>query len=92
MDLATRDLKLKRLEDLLENASDDQTSIAIQLCEIWLDGLWEVSDDSFAEFVESEYEMSESDAFIVMKATASTGQFPEDVVEKINAEFERLNP
>ncbi len=92
MTLEERDIRLKRLEDLLEHARDDQNSVAIQLCEIWLDGLWEVSDDSFAEFVESEYEMSESDAFIVMKATASTGQFPEDIVEKINAEFERLNP
>ena len=92
MDLATRDLKLSRLESLLELKRDDQNEVAKQLCEIWSDGLWQVSDDSFDEFVQNEYEMSEADSFIIMKAAASAGMFPEDVVEKINAEFERLNP
>ena len=90
LDLATRDTKLKLLEDTLEQPRDDQNKVAQQLCQIWLDKLWEVSDDSFDEFVQNEYEMSEADAFIVMKAAASAGLFPDDVVEKINTEFERL--
>jgi len=90
MDLATRDIHLKRLEYILELPRDDQNAVAQQLCEIWRDKLWEVSDDSFDEFAQNEYEMSEADAFIIMKAAASAGVFPEDVVEKINAEFERL--
>jgi hypothetical protein len=90
MDLATRDRKLKCLEDILEQPRNDQNVVAVALFKIWHDGLWEVSDDSFDEFVQNEFEMSEVDAFIIMKAAASAGQFPEYESEKINAEFERL--
>lgn len=90
MDLATRDLKLKRLENIIETRDDDPTKLAIILCEIWQDGLWEVSDDSFEDFLASEFELTEADAFMAMKLAASAGLFPEDVVAKIEAEFERL--
>ena len=90
MTLNERDRKLKCLEDILEQPRDDQNQVAVSLFKIWHDGLWEVSDDSFDEFVQNEFEMSEVDAFIVMKAAASAGQFPEYETEKINAEFERL--
>ncbi len=90
MDLATRDLKLKLLEDILEQPRNDQNVVAVALFKIWHDDLWEVSDDSFDEFVQNEFEMSEADAFIIMKAAASAGQFSEYETEKINQEFERL--
>ena len=90
MTLQERDRKLKCLEDILEQPRDDQNQVAQSLFKIWHDALWEVSDDSFDEFVQNEFEMSEVDAFIVMKAAASAGQFPEYETEKINAEFERL--
>lgn len=90
MDLATRDLKLKRLENIIETRDDDPTKLAVILCEIWQDGLWEVSDDSFEDFLASEFEMTEADAFMTMKLAASAGLFPEDVAAKIESEFERL--
>ena len=90
MTLAERDRKLKCLEDLLEQPRNDQNVVAVALFKIWHDNLWEVSDDSFDEFLQNEFEMTETDAFIVMKAAASAGQFPEYEAEKINAEFERL--
>ncbi len=90
MDLATRDRKLKLLEDILEQPRNDQNVVAVALFKIWHDSLWEVSDDSFDEFVQNEFEMSEADAFIIMKAAASAGQFAEYETEKINQEFERL--
>lgn len=90
MTLAERDQRLKLLEDILERPRNDQNAVAVNLAQIWLDALWEVSDDSFDEFVQNEFEMSETDAFIIMKAAASAGQFTEDIAEKINAEFERL--
>ena len=91
MTLAERDLKLKRLENIIETRDDDPTKLAIILCEIWQEGLWEVSDDSFEDFLASEFdEMTEADAFMVMKLAASAGAFPEDVAAKIEAEFERL--
>jgi len=90
MTLAERDRKLKCLEDILEQPRDDQNQIAIALFKIWHDGLWEVSDDSFDEFLQNEFEMTETDAFIVMKAAASAGQFPDYEAEKINEEFERF--
>ena len=90
MTLEERDRKLKCLEDILEQPRTDQNIVAAHLFKIWHDGLWEVSDDSFDEFVQNEFEMSEVDAFIIMKAAASAGQFPEYEAEKINAEFERL--
>lgn len=90
MTLFERDSKLKLLEDILERPRNDQNVVAVNLAQIWMDALWEVSDDSFDEFVQNEFEMSEIDAFIIMKAAASAGQFTEDIAEKINAEFERL--
>lgn len=90
MTLAERDQRLKLLEDILERPRNDQNVVAVNLAQIWMDALWEVSDDSFDEFVQNEFEMSEIDAFIIMKAAASAGQFTEDIAEKINAEFERL--
>jgi len=90
MTLAERDLKLKRLENIIETRDDDPTKLAIILCEIWQDGLWEVSDDSFEDFLASEFELTEADAFMAMKLAASAGLFPEDVAAKIEAEFERL--
>ena len=90
MTLAERDLKLKRLENIIENRDDDPTKLAVTLCEIWIDGLWEVSDDSFEDFLASEFELTEADAFMAMKLAASAGMFPEDVAAKIEAEFERL--
>jgi len=90
MTLAERDRKLKLLEDLIETPRSDQNIIAQTLFKIWHDGLWEVSDDSFDEFVASEFEMSETDAFIVMKAAASGGHFGEYETEKINEQFEGL--
>ena len=90
MTLAERDLKLKRLEDIISNRDDDPTKLAVTLCEIWIDGLWEVSDDSFEDFLASEFEMTEADAFLMMKLAASAGAFEEDVAAKIEAEFERL--
>lgn len=90
MTLLERDRKLKCLEDILEQPRDDQNIVAVALFKIWHDGLWEVSDDSFDEFVQNEFEMSETDAFIIMKAAASAGVFPEYETEKINGEFERL--
>ena len=90
MNLAERDLKLKRLENIIETRDDDPTKLAIILCEIWQDGLWEVSDDSFEDFLASEFEMTEADAFMQMKLAANAGMFPEDVAAKIEAEFERL--
>ena len=90
MTLAERDFKLKQLEDILQNQQDDPNGLAHQLCDIWIDGLWEVSDDSFEDFLASEFEMTEADAFLMMKLAASSGMFTEDVVAKIEAEFERL--
>ncbi len=90
MDLKTRDLKLKRLEDILQNQQDDPTKLAHQLCDIWIDALWEVSDDSFEDFLASEFEMTEADAFMAMKLAAGAGVFPDDIAAKIEAEFERL--
>jgi hypothetical protein len=91
MTLTERDSKLKLLESILDQKRDDQNQVAQQLCQIWIDKLWEVSDDSFDEFVQNEYEMSEADAFIIMKAAAGAGIFPKDLTEKINQEFERLS-
>ena len=90
MTLAERDFKLKQLEGLLENQEHDSDKIAINLCKIWIDGLWEVSDDSFEDFLASEFEMTEADAFMAMKLAAGAGVFPEDIAAKIEAEFERL--
>lgn len=90
MTLAERDLKLKRLENIIETRDDDPTKLAVILCEIWQEGLWEVSDDSFEDFLASEFELTEADAFMAMKLAASAGMFPEDVAAKIEAEFERL--
>jgi hypothetical protein len=90
MTLQERDRRLKCLEDILEEPRNDQNVVAVNLFKIWHDGLWQVSDDSFDEFTQNEFEMSEVDAFIIMKAAASAGQFPEYEAEKINAEFERL--
>jgi hypothetical protein len=90
MTIDERDRKLKFLEEILEQPRNDQNAVAVALFKIWHDSLWEVSDDSFDEFVQNEFEMSEADAFIIMKVAASTGQFPEYEAEKINAEFERL--
>ncbi len=90
MTLEQRDLKLKRLESLLENREEDPSKLAVQLAEIWIDALWEVCDDSFSEFLASEFEMSEPDAFMAMKLAASAGMLTEDVAAKVEAEFERL--
>lgn len=90
MDLKKRDTSLKRLEEILDLPRSDQNQVAVHLAEIWIDNLWEVSDDSFDEFVQAEFEMSEADAFIIMKAAASAGMFPDDTMEKINEQFERL--
>lgn len=91
MDLVTRDRKLKCLEDILERDRTDQNILAVSLFQIWHDALWEVCDESFEEFLQSEYEMSETDAFIIMKSAASTGAFPDYETEKINEQFERLS-
>ncbi len=90
MTLEQRDLKLKRLESLLENREEDPSKLAVQLAEIWIDALWEVCDDSFSEFLASEFEMSEADAFMAMKLAASAGMLTEDVAAKVEEEFERL--
>jgi hypothetical protein len=90
MTLEQRDLKLKRLDDIMENRQDDPAKLAVQLCEIWSDGLWEVTDDSFEDFLSREFEMSEMEAFMAMKLAASAGMFPEDVSEKIDEQFEKL--
>jgi hypothetical protein len=90
MTLKERDEKLKLLEDIIENREEDPTKLAVQLCKIWIDGLWEVSDDSFEEFLASEFEMTEADAFMAMKLAAGAGKFPEDVAAKIDKEFERI--
>jgi hypothetical protein len=88
--LAERDLKLKRLEDILEHQDEDPTKLSVQLCEIWLEKLWEVSDDSFEEFLASEFDMTEADAFMSMKLAGSAGLLTEDAMAKVEAEFERL--
>ena len=90
MTLAERDRRLKCLEDILEQPRGDQNHIAVQLFRIWHDALWEVSEDSFEEFLGDEYDMSEADAFIIMKAAASAGHFPPYETDKINEQFERL--
>jgi len=90
MNLQERDRKLQCLEDILEQPRNDQNVVAVALFKIWHDALWEVSDDSFDEFLQNEFEMTEADAWIVMKAAASAGQFPDYEAEKINAEFERF--
>jgi predicted oxidoreductase (fatty acid repression mutant protein) len=90
MTLEERDRKLQCLEDILEQPRNDQNVVAVALFKIWHDVLWEVSDDSFDEFVQNEYEMSEADAFIIMKAAASAGMFADYETEKINEQFERL--
>lgn len=90
MTLAERDTKLKRLETILENRGEDPSEIAIQLAEIWLYNLWEVCDDSFSEFLASEFEMSEADAFLTMKLAVSAGVITGEQAAKIEAEFERL--
>lgn len=91
MDLTERDRRLKCLDEILEQPRDDQNAVAVQLFKIWHDELWSVSDESFSDFVEDEFEMSEIDAFIIMKAAASAGVFPEYEIEKINEQFERLS-
>jgi hypothetical protein len=91
MTLEERDRKLQCLEDILEQPRNDQNVVAVALFKIWHDALWEVTDDSFDEFVKEKYEMSEVDAFIIMKAAASAGQFPEYEMQKIDEQFERLN-
>jgi hypothetical protein len=88
--LEERDRRLQCLEDILEQPRNDQNIVAQQLAQVWIDELWEVSDDSFDEFVQNEFEMSYADAFIIMKAAASAGVFPDDIAEKINTEFEKI--
>lgn len=90
MDLKTRDILLSRLEAILYQPRDDQTKVAAVLCEIWQDKLWALTDDSFEEFLANEFEMTEADAFMAMKVAACSGAFPEEIVEKINEEIERL--
>jgi hypothetical protein len=90
MTLSERDTALKRLESILEQPRDDQNTVAVHLCEIWQDKLWEVADDSFEEFLANEFEMTEADAFMAMKVAACAGAFPEEMVEKINEQIERL--
>lgn len=63
-------------------------TVASQLCEVWIDGLWQVSHDSFEDFCQSEFNMSEIDALVMMKATGE--QFPEDIRKKIDKQFQRL--
>ena len=90
MTLDERDRRLKCLEDILEQPRNDQNVVAIALFKIWHDALWEVSDDSFDEFLQNEFEMTETDAFIIMKSAASAGQFPDYETDQINVEFEKL--
>lgn len=49
-----------------------------------------MSDDSFDEFLQNEFDMSETDAFILIKGAASAGQFGEYEIEELDKEFERL--
>lgn len=90
MTIQQRDIALARLDEITNQPRDDQTKIAAILCEIWQDKLWALTDDSFEEFLANEFEMTEADAFMAMKVAACSGAFPEELVEKINEEIERL--
>lgn len=90
MTLKQRDEKLKRLEELLEPAPDDSNKLAIALCAIWYDKLWEVTDDSFEEFLDTQFDMTLEDAFIAMKLAADAGAFPDSVTIAVQEAFEAL--
>ena len=90
MNIEDRDLLIKRLEDLAATDRNDPIKFGMALCEIWKDNLWELSDDSFEEFLENEYEMPEIEAFLLMKGAAATGCFPVEVIDQIEEAFEKL--
>lgn len=90
MTIEERNIKLDRLESLLEKYYANPTNKAAVLCEIWKDRLWEISDDTFGDFIQEEFDMTHEQAFIEMKAAATTGIFPADVAAAIDEEFEKL--
>jgi len=90
MTLEERDEKLKRLESLLENTPTEPTQLAIVLYEIWHDALWEITDDSFEEFLAAQFDMEKEDAFIAMKLAADAGAFPDADATAVQEAFEAL--
>jgi hypothetical protein len=82
--------KVELLDELISKPREDPNQLAVTLFQIWHDSLWEVCSESFAELLESEFEMTEADAWATMKAAVATGLFPKYETEKIDEQFDKL--
>jgi hypothetical protein len=84
------EFRVDRLEQLVTQPRTDQKQTGIHLAEIWEGKLWDLTSESFEEFVTEEFEMTLFDAFLAMKTAADESAFPQALADLINSEFEKL--